>query len=93
MKLENIILSKITQTQKNTHGMHPLISAYYPRTSEYPRYNSQTTLSSRGKKTKVWILWAFFERGSKYPWEAIQRQSVEQRLKKRPFRECPTWHL
>ena len=30
-------------------------------------------------------------RGSKYPWEEIQRQSVEQRLKERPSRDCPTW--
>ena len=28
MELENIILSEVTQSQKNTHGMQPLISAY-----------------------------------------------------------------
>jgi hypothetical protein len=28
MELENIILSEVTQSQKNTHGMHSLISAY-----------------------------------------------------------------
>ena len=28
MELENIILSELTQTQKNTHGMYSLISAY-----------------------------------------------------------------
>ena len=27
-ELENIILSEITQSQKNTHGMHSLISGY-----------------------------------------------------------------
>jgi len=26
MELENIILNEITQSQKNTHGMHSLIS-------------------------------------------------------------------
>jgi hypothetical protein len=31
------------------------------------------------------------KRGSKSPWEDMQRQSVEQRLKERPFRDCPTW--
>jgi hypothetical protein len=49
--------------------------------SEYPRYNSQTTWSSRRRKTKVWILPSFLEGGTKYPWEELQRQSVEQRLK------------
>ena len=28
MELENIILSNVTQSQKNTHGMHSLISDY-----------------------------------------------------------------
>jgi hypothetical protein len=28
MELEYIILSKVTQSQKNTHGMHSLISGY-----------------------------------------------------------------
>ena len=28
MQLENIILSEVTQLQKNTHGMHSLISGY-----------------------------------------------------------------
>jgi hypothetical protein len=28
MELENIILSEITQSEKNTHGMHSLISGY-----------------------------------------------------------------
>ena len=28
MDLEDIILSKVTQTQKNSHDMHSLISGY-----------------------------------------------------------------
>ena len=28
MDLEDIILSEVTQSQKNTHGMHSLISRY-----------------------------------------------------------------
>ena len=28
MELENIILSEVTQSQKNTHGLHSLISEY-----------------------------------------------------------------
>ena len=34
MDLEDIILSAVTQLQKNTHGMHSLISRNYPRSSE-----------------------------------------------------------
>ena len=28
MELENITLNEVTQSQKNTHGMHSLISVY-----------------------------------------------------------------
>jgi hypothetical protein len=28
LKLENIILSEVTQSQKNTHSIHSLISGY-----------------------------------------------------------------
>ena len=42
MELENIILSEVTQSQKNTYSMHSLISVYWRRSSEYPRNISQT---------------------------------------------------
>ena len=35
MDLEDIILSEVTQSQRNTHDMHSLISGYYPQSSEY----------------------------------------------------------
>ena len=41
------------------------------------------------KKKEVWVFQSFLEGGTKYPWEEIQ--SVEQRLKERPSRDCPTW--
>jgi hypothetical protein len=37
------------------------------------------------------MLWSFLEGGMKYSWEEIWRQSMEQRLNKRTFRDCPTW--
>ena len=65
MDLEDIILSEVTQSQKNTHGMHSLISGYYHKSSEYPRYDSQTIWSSRRWKTKVWMLHSYLEGGRK----------------------------
>jgi hypothetical protein len=62
MELENIILSDVTQSQKNTH-----------------RYVLTDMVQS------------FLEGGTKYSQEEIQRLSVEQRLKERPSRDCPTW--
>ena len=43
LELVNIILSEVTQSQKNTHGIYSLISVYQPQSSEYPKYNLQTT--------------------------------------------------
>ena len=34
MKLENIILSVVTHSQKNTHGMYSLINGYWLRSPE-----------------------------------------------------------
>ena len=41
MDLEGIILSEVTQSQKNSHDMHSLISGYQSRNLEYPRYKIQ----------------------------------------------------
>jgi hypothetical protein len=43
MDMEDIILSEVTQSQKNTQDMHSLISGYSLRNLEYPRYNLQNT--------------------------------------------------
>ena len=49
MDLENIILSEVTQTQKNTHGMHSLINGYWPRSLEYLRHNSHQMMPMERK--------------------------------------------
>jgi hypothetical protein len=43
IKVENIILSEIIQSQKNKDGIYSLISGYYPRSMDYQRFNSETT--------------------------------------------------
>jgi len=61
MELENNILSEVTQSQKKALDMHSLISGYYPRNLEYPRYNLQNTRKSRRMKTNKWILHSSLE--------------------------------
>ena len=41
MDLEGIILSEVTQSQKNSHDMYSLMSGYYPTNFVYPRYKIQ----------------------------------------------------
>jgi hypothetical protein len=38
MELGNIIVSEVSQTPKDLHGMYSL---YYPKSIEYPEYNPQ----------------------------------------------------
>jgi len=61
--LENIILSEVTQSQKNTPSMHSLISGYYPKSLNYSRCNPQTTGGSRRRMTKMRMLPILLKRG------------------------------
>jgi hypothetical protein len=45
MELENIILSEITQTQKDVHGMYSLISGYWPKQNNIKQTNKQTKIN------------------------------------------------
>jgi hypothetical protein len=72
MELENIILSKVTQSQKNTHGMLiSLVGGYYPRSSEYPRYNSQITMKLMNKEDQSMDTLVPLRRGNKIPLEGV----------------------
>ena len=50
MYLEDIILSEVTQSQKNSHDMYSLISGYYPRNLKYPTYKIQFRKHMKLKK-------------------------------------------
>jgi hypothetical protein len=50
MELENIILSEVTQTQKDIHGIYSLICGYWPKSTEYLGYNSQTVRRVTSRK-------------------------------------------
>ena len=50
LDLEGIILSEVTQSQKNSHNMYSLISGYLPRNLEYPRYKIQFAKHMKLKK-------------------------------------------
>jgi hypothetical protein len=52
MDLEGIILSEVTQSQKNSHDMYSLISGYYPRNLEYSRYKIQSAKHMKLKKNE-----------------------------------------
>jgi len=77
MELRNIILTEVTQTLKNTHGMYSLISGYLPKT-----WNTYFTDHMKPKKkTNMWMLHSYSEGRTKYSWEEIQGQRVERDLR------------
>jgi hypothetical protein len=45
------------------------------------------------KEDQVWILRSFLEERTKYSWEEIKGQSVEQRLKAKPIKDCPPMEI
>ena len=57
IELENIILSEVTQTEKDTHGMYSLISEYLPPKGQ----NIQDTVhrTQKGQQAE-WPKWACF---------------------------------
>jgi hypothetical protein len=61
--------------------------AYLLSKASQPRYNSETIWNIGRRKTKV--LQCFLDAGTKYSQEELWKQSVEQRLKERPSRDCP----
>ena len=68
MDLEDIILSNVMQSQRT----HMICTHWYVViSSEYPRYNLQSTWKSRRRKTKVWILRSFLEGGSEITIEGV----------------------
>ena len=52
MDLEGIILSEVTQSQRNFHNMYSLISGYYPRNLGYPKYKIQLAKRMKFKKNE-----------------------------------------
>jgi hypothetical protein len=79
IELENIILSEVTQPQKNT---------WYTFTDKWilahnlriPKIQFAKHMKIK-KKEDQRILLSFLEGGIKYPWKDFQRQTVKQRLK------------
>jgi hypothetical protein len=49
---EGIILSEVTQSQKNSNELYSQISGYYPRNLEYPRYKLQFAKHMKLKKNE-----------------------------------------
>ena len=73
MDLEDIILSEVTQSLKNTHDMHSLISGYQPRNLEYPRYKIQFVKHMKLKKNEDLSVNTFplLRIGNKTPMEGV----------------------
>ena len=86
MEFESVILSEVTQSRKNTHGMHSLISGYL---------NKQDTIhgpqeAQEEGRPKCGCI-GFSEKRNKILTGAIMETSVGQRLKERPPRDCTIW--
>ena len=86
MDLEDIIQSEVTQS----HDMYSLISGYYPRYLECPRYKIQFAKLMKPKKNEDQSVntLPLLRIGNNHPWKELQRQSLELRQKDGPSRDC-----
>jgi hypothetical protein len=73
MDLEGIILSDVTQSQRNSHNMYSLISVYYLRNLGYPRYKIQFAKCMKLKKIEIQSVDTFplLRIGNKTPMEGF----------------------
>ena len=89
IELKNIILSEVTQSQKNTLYV---VTDKWILAQKSRILNIQFTdhIKSKKKKDQNVDASVLLRRVTNYSQEEIWRQSVEQRLKERPSRNCPT---
>ena len=66
MELENIILSEVTQSQKNTHGIHSLISGLAPKL-RIPKTQFTDQMKLKKKEVQSMDISILLRRGIKIP--------------------------
>ena len=65
MELKIIILSVVTQSQKNTHGMHSLTTGYWLRSSGIPKIQFIDHMKLKNKEDHSVDTYALLRRGIK----------------------------
>ena len=65
IELENIILSEVTQSQKNTHGMLSLISVYKPKNLGIPMIQLKDHMKLKKKEDQNVDASVLLRRGNK----------------------------
>jgi hypothetical protein len=90
MDLEGIILSEVTQSQKNSNNIYSLICGYKHRSLVYLRYKRQFLkhLKVKKKEDQSVDTLPLLSIGNNHPWKELQRQSLELRQKDGPSRDC-----
>jgi hypothetical protein len=90
MELENIMLSGVTQSQKNTHGMYSLVMDISPKSQNIQDTIDRPHEAQEGRPKCGCFGQCFLDGETKSSQEQIRRQSMEQSRMERPSRDCPT---
>jgi hypothetical protein len=86
MDLEDIILREVTQSHKNTHATHSLISRY--QKLRIPKIEFSKLKKKEDQSVDTLIL---LRRGNKIPMEGVTETKFGDETEGRPPRNCPTW--
>jgi hypothetical protein len=87
MELENIILSEVTQSQKNTLTEKWVLA----QKLRIPKIKFTDHKKLKKKEDQIVDTSVLFKRGNKILMGGNTEKNVEQRLKERPPRDCPIW--
>ena len=87
MDLEGIILSEVTQSQKNSNDMYSLILAQKLSIARYKVQFAKHMKLKKKEDQSVDTL-PLLRIGNNHPWKELQRQSLELRQKNGPSRDC-----
>ena len=88
-ELENVTLSEGTITKEHTWYAHT-DKCILAQKLRIPKIQFTDHMKLKKKEDLSVVVWSFLDRETICPWEEIQRQNVEQRLKGRTPRDCPT---
>jgi hypothetical protein len=93
VELENIILSIVNPITKE-HTWYPLTDKWIlAQNFSIPKIQFTGHTKYQKKENQNVNISVLLRREKIYSQEEILRQSVEQRLKQRPSRDCPTWRF
>ena len=90
LDLEDIILSEVTQSQKNTRDMYSLISRLFQKL-RIPKIQFAKLMKFKRKEEQSVDSLSLLRRGNKMPMKGVTETKFRAETEGMTIRDCPTW--